>query len=133
MDDEWTLGGALDSMRSGLQDWRNETFGPLRTAVSDWRNKTFGKPMGESAAQDKYGRDDDVAAEVRSAMGREPDPAKREAIRQSFSLAQRRPSFNPTPPPLPQVAQAMGPTMGATMGGPLGFQGGYDPYQRRLV
>jgi hypothetical protein len=130
MDDEWTLGGTLDSMRSGLADWRNETFGPLRTAVSDWRNKTFGKPMGDIGDQSKYGRDDDPAAEVRAAMAREPDPAKREAIRRSFSLAQRRPSFNPTPPPLPQVAQAMG----ATMGGPMGFQGSYDPYQqRRLV
>jgi hypothetical protein len=128
MDDEWTLGGALSDMRSGLADWRNETFGPLRTAVADWRNKTFGKPMGDIGDQSKYGRDDDVAAEVRSAMAREPDPAKREAIRQSFSQAQRRPSFNPTPLPLPQMAPPQ-----ATMGGPMGFQGGYDPYQRRLV
>lgn len=128
MDDEWTLGGALDSMRSGLADWRNETFGPLRAAVADVRKNV----LGDVARQDKYGRarnDDDPAAEVRSAMAREPDPAKREAIRRGFSLAQRRPSFNPTPPALPQVTQAMG----ATMGGPMGFQGNYDPYQRRLV
>jgi hypothetical protein len=127
-EDEWSLGGALDSMRSGLANWRNETFGPLRTAVADARKSV----LGDIGDQSKYGRDrDDPAAEVRSAMAREPDPAKREAIRRGFNLAQRRPSFNPTPPPaLPQVAQAMGAPM---MGGQMGFQGNYDPYQRRLV
>jgi hypothetical protein len=131
MDDEWTLGGALSDMRSGLANWRNETFGPIRTAVAGWRNRTFGRPMGDVGRQDRYGRDDDdPAAEVRAAMAPVANPAKLAAARPSFNYAQRRPAFNPMAPiGLPREMP-----FGFNMGGPTGFEGGYDPYQqRRLV
>lgn len=127
MDDEWTLGGALGGLRSSLAGWRDETFGPIRSSLDSAKRAA----MGSLYRPDRYGRDDerarerdDPAAEVRAAMAQAvpQDPAKREAMRQSFSYAQRRPMFNPNP-----VAPQ------ATMGGPMGFQGGYDPFQRRPV
>jgi len=127
-DEDWTLGGALSSMRSGLADWRDSTFGPIRTSLEGAKREA----MGSLYRPDKYGSDaererDDPVAEIRAAMAATQDPAKREALRQSFNYAQRRPAFNPNPVgPVP-------PQVGATMGGPMGFQANYDPFRRRPV